>query len=406
MRPALLTQAVAFFTYKHMTTQNWLLPEHLTDILPAEARRIEELRRRLLDLFRTHGFEMVTPPLVEYTNALFAGQSVDLALQTCKLVDQISGRTLGVRADITPQIARIDAHLLNREGVTRLCYCGNVLHARPAGLLADRELMQIGAEIYGHAGYEADCQVITLAIESLALAGVNHISLDLNHPNVMRALIDAYPPLNEVASDIHTYLKDKDIASLVSCLNNYPNTPAEIRKALITLPNLYGGEEVLDRAIQELPALPGILDAIQSLRDIVNTLALDNVGIDLSDGRGYGYHSGVIFALYSDAWSEAIVRGGRYDNVSKTFGRARAATGFSLDLRKLARGLTPAQKSKAIKAPWMMHDQLNKTIKQLREQGHIVVQFFPDSSQDLDEFVFESELVFEAEQWLQKTMAK
>ncbi|MDO5679460.1 MAG: ATP phosphoribosyltransferase regulatory subunit [Pelistega sp.] len=387
-----------------MTTQNWLLPEHLSDILPAEARRTEELRRRLLDLYRTYGFEMVTPPLVEYTTSLYAGQSVDLPLQTCKLVDQISGRTLGIRADMTPQITRIDAHLLNREGVTRLCYCGSVLHARPAGLLADRELMQIGAEVYGHAGYEADCQVIGLAIESLALAGVTKVRLDLNHPGVTRALIDAYPPLNEVTSDIYTFLKDKDIASLISCLNNYPNIPAEIRLALLALPRLYGGPEVLDRAIQELPSLPGILDAIQELRDIVNTLGLDELGIDLSDVRGYDYHCGVIFALYADGWHEAVVRGGRYDNVSKIFGRARAATGFSLDLRKLARGLEPAQRSRAIKAPWLMHEELNQTIKQLREQGNIVVQFFPGSSQDVDEFEFDSELVFEAGKWVQKPL--
>ncbi len=387
-----------------MTTQNWLLPEHLSDILPAEARRTEELRRRLLDLYRTYGFEMVTPPLVEYTTSLYAGQSVDLPLQTCKLVDQISGRTLGIRADMTPQITRIDAHLLNREGVTRLCYCGSVLHARPAGLLADRELMQIGAEVYGHAGYEADCQVIGLAIESLALAGVTKVRLDLNHPGVTRALIDAYPALNEVTNEIYTFLKDKDIASLISCLNNYPNIPAEIRLALLALPRLYGGAEVLDRAIQELPPLPGILDAIQELRDIVNTLGIENLGIDLSDVRGYDYHCGVIFALYADGWHEAVVRGGRYDNVSKIFGRARAATGFSLDLRKLARGLEPAQRSRAIKAPWLMHEELNQTIKQLREQGNIVVQFFPGSSQAVDEFEFDSELVFEAGKWVQKPL--
>lgn len=388
-----------------MTTQNWLLPEHLSDILPAEARRTEELRRRLLDLYRTYGFEMVTPPLVEYTTSLYAGQSVDLPIQTCKLIDQISGRTMGIRSDMTPQITRIDAHLLNRQGVTRLCYCGSVLHARPAGLLSERELMQIGAEIYGHAGYEADCQVIQLAIESLALAGINQVSLDLNHPGVTRALIDAYPALNEVANDIYTYLKDKDVASIISCLNNYPNLPAEIRKALIELPSFYGNQDVLDRAIQELPELPGILDAIQELRDIVNTLGLEHIGIDLSDVRGYDYHCGVIFALYADGWSEALVRGGRYDNVSKIFGRARAATGFSLDLRKLARGLAPAKRSQAIKAPWLMHEQLNQKIKQLREQGHIVVQFFPDSTQDVDEFVFDSELVFEAGEWVQKPLS-
>ena len=189
----------------------WLLPESLADILPAEARRIEELRRKLLDLYRVYGFELVMPPLVEYLESLLTGHGHDLSLRTNKLVDQLSGRTLGVRADMTPQVARIDAHLLNREGVTRLCYCGSVLHARPMGLFSDRELLQIGAEIFGHAGVEADIQIIELALESVRLSGVQAPRLDLNHPGVLHAIIEADPLLAELAEDVSDLLATKDV---------------------------------------------------------------------------------------------------------------------------------------------------------------------------------------------------
>ncbi len=385
-----------------MTAQNWLLPDYLSDILPAEARRIEELRRRLLDLYRTHGFEMVTPPLVEYTDSLFAGQQDALFLQTCKLVDQISGRTMGVRADMTPQITRIDAHLLNREGVTRLCYCGSVLHAKPAGLLSDRELMQIGAEIYGYAGPEADYQVIELALESLSVAGVVNPRVDLNHPGITRALIEAFPAFANDIDTIYTYLKDKDVASLSSLLNQYPELPATIRTGLLALPQLYGGVEVLERAKQVLPDLEGVTAGLNALGEIVSTLDSNLVSIDLADVTGYAYHSGVIFALYADGWHEALVRGGRYDNAGSVYGRARPATGFSLDLRKLSAGLTPAKASRAIRAPWSKDEALTAKIKTLRAQGNIVVQEFPNSQFAVDEFVFEQELVFEAGAWILK----
>ncbi|MDY3331947.1 MAG: ATP phosphoribosyltransferase regulatory subunit [Pelistega sp.] len=385
-----------------MSAQNWLLPDYLSDILPAEARRIEELRRRLLDLYRTYGFEMVTPPLVEYTDSLFAGQQDTLFLQTCKLVDQISGRTIGVRADMTPQITRIDAHLLNREGVTRLCYCGSVLHAKPAGLLSERELMQIGAEIYGYAGPEADYQVIQLALESLSVAGVANPRVDLNHPGITRALIEAFPAFGADIDTIYTYLKDKDVASLTSLLNQYPSLPSDIRAGLLALPQLYGGVDVLARAAQVLPNLAGVQTGLQALQEVVSTLDADTVSIDLADVTGYAYHSGVIFALYADGWHEALVRGGRYDNAGAVYGRARPATGFSLDLRKLSAGLSPAQASKAIRAPWSTDSALTAKIKALREAGNIVVQEFPNSQFSVDEFVFEQTLVLENGEWILK----
>ncbi|NEN75699.1 ATP phosphoribosyltransferase regulatory subunit [Pelistega sp. NLN82] len=386
--------------------QNWLLPDYLSDILPAEARRIEELRRRLLDLYRAHGFEMVTPPLVEYTDSLLVGQSDSLSLQTCTLVDQISGRNIGVRADMTPQITRIDAHLLNREGVTRLCYCGTVLHARPAGLLSDRELMQIGAEIYGYEGVEADIQVIQLALESLMTAGVSAVRVDLNYPGITRALIQAFSGFNQdTITKIYTYLKDKDKTSLALLLDQYPTLPAQIKSGLLALPTLYGGVEILDKAQEILPPLAEVQKGIQSLRAIVAELNTAQLSIDLADVTGYAYHTGVIFALYADGWHEALVRGGRYDNLSEAFGRARAATGFSLDLRKLSTHLTPASPSKAIKAPWLNDKALNSQINALREAGYIVVQELPNSHISVDEFIFEQELVFEQGEWQLKKIA-
>jgi len=385
-----------------MTTSNWLLPEHLSDILPAEARRIEELRRAMLDLYRNCGFELVAPPLVEYTDSLFVGNSQDLMLQTNKLVDQLSGRTMGVRADMTSQVARIDAHLLNREGVARLCYCGSVLHARPSGLLADRELLQIGAEIYGYSGYEADLQIIQLALDSLALAGVKNTSLDLNHPGVSRALIEA-AGLQEQADEVLSLLKEKDVPGLQQLFETTTGIPEDIAAALIRLPSLYGDGSMLAEAASALPDLPGIRAALQALRTLVDALDVTSVGIDLADVKGYDYHSGVSFAIFGRGWPDAIVRGGRYDNAGSSFGRARAATGFSLDLRKVSAGLAPAEPSRAVRAPWSADPALIEKVRQLRQDGNVVVQFFPGTTQSIDEFVFDRELVSDNGQWVLKS---
>lgn len=385
-----------------MSNPNWLLPDNLSDILPAEARRIEELRRTLLDLYRQCGFEMVTPPIVEYTGSLLTGQRDNLSLQTCTLVDQMSGRTLGIRADMTPQISRIDAHLLNRNTVTRLCYCGTVLHARPEGLLSERELMQIGAEIYGYEGPEADYQLILLALESLELAGVCQPRVDLNDSGISRSMIHAYPPLLKEKNKIYTYLKDKDATSLKELFAHYPELPSDIKQGLLALPTLYGGIDMLERAEQLLPPLSGVQKGINALKNIVAILNLRSVSIDLADVTGYDYHTGIIFALYADGWHEALVRGGRYDNMSEIFGRARAATGFSLDLRKLSSGLSTAQASKAIKAPWVQDESLLQLIRSLRKEGHIVVQVFPNTELDVDEFIFEQHIVYDGDKWVLK----
>ncbi len=378
----------------------WLLPESLADILPAEARRIEELRRTLLDLYRVYGFELVMPPLVEYLDSLLTGHGHDLSLRTNKLVDQLSGRTLGVRADMTPQVARIDAHLLNREGVTRLCYCGSVLHARPMGLFSDRELLQIGAEIFGHAGVEADIQIIELALESVRLAGVKSPRLDLNHPGVLRALVEADPGLAEIAEDVADLLAMKDIPGLRALGSQTPALRPGSLEALIELGGLYGGREVLARARDVLPQLPAVGQALDDLERMAGFLADYDVSFDFADVRaGYGYHSGIVFAIYADGWRDTLVRGGRYDGVGKAFGRARPATGFSLDLRALSGGLAPAEPAKAIRAPWGCDPVLSAALRELRSAGHIVVQVLPGQQQSLDEFVFDRELVQVGNEW-------
>lgn len=378
----------------------WLLPESLADILPAEARRIEELRRKLLDLYRVYGFELVMPPLVEYLESLLTGHGHDLSLRTNKLVDQLSGRTLGVRADMTPQVARIDAHLLNREGVTRLCYCGSVLHARPMGLLSDRELLQIGAEIFGHPGVEADIQVIELALQSVRLAGVGRPRLDLNHPGVLRAIVESDPALAGLAEDVADLLSTKDIAGLRSLAETTPELQSTTLQALVELASLYGGREVLQRAREVLPPLPAVAQALDDLQQLAGFLADYELSFDFADVRsGYGYHSGIVFAIYADGWHDTLVRGGRYDGVGVAFGRSRPATGFSLDLRMLAAGLPPAEPAKAVRAPWGCDPALSAALQQLRAQGTIVVQVLPGQKQSLDEFVFDRELVLEGDQW-------
>ncbi len=374
----------------------WLLPEGLADILPAEARRIEELRRLLLDLYRTYGYELVMPPLVEYLDSLLSGTRSDLDLHTFKLVDQLSGRSLGVRADMTPQVTRIDAHLLNRAGVTRLCYVGSVLHTRPRGLFSTREPLQIGAEIYGHVGPEADIEVVQLALTSIERAGIRNARVDLCHPGLVRALLDADPAALEHGNDVFALLRDKDLPGLRKLTADWQ---ASIAQALLALPTLYGGREVVAKAREVLPTLPAVraaLDALEALTDAFPDL---DVGVDLADVRGYHYHSGVTFAVYCDGWPDAVVRGGRYDDVGRAYGRARPAAGFSMDLRVLAGLLPPAVPGRAIRAPWGRDADLVQAVAALRAQGEIVVQVLPGHHNDQQEFVCDRELVMRDGAW-------
>jgi ATP phosphoribosyltransferase regulatory subunit len=310
----------------------WVLPEAIEDILPGQAMKMEGLRRNILDLFFAHGYELVMPPLLEYTDSLLTGTGHDLELRTFKVVDQLSGRMMGVRADITPQVARIDAHLLNRDGVTRLCYCGSVLHTRPAGPSATREPIQIGAELYGEAGVEADLEILQLLCQALELARVRNARVDIGHVAVFRSIAHAAGTGLELEKDLFEALQKKDLPALRSLTRRME---AKSREALLLLPQLYGGVEVLDVAEQKLPKLPELGAALGMLRRLAGACRMP-AGFDLAELRGYHYHSGVVFDAYCDGVSGAVARGGRYDEVGKAFGRARPATGFSIDLRSLA----------------------------------------------------------------------
>jgi ATP phosphoribosyltransferase regulatory subunit len=320
----------------------WLLPEHIEDILPAEAMRIEALRRRILDLFIENSYELVIPPLIEFTDSLLTGTGHDLDLRTFKLVDQLSGRMMGVRADITPQVARIDAHILNRKGVTRLCYCGSVLHARPAGPAATREPIQIGAEIYGHAGIQSDLEIQSLLCRALATAGVKGARMDVGHVAVFRSLVRAGEVGHELEVELFEALQKKDVPALKILTKR---TDAKTRAALLLLPDLYGGAEVLDLAEKKLPRLPELEKALETLRALSKASRIP-FSFDLAELRGYHYHSGVVFDAYCDGVAGAVARGGRYDEVGKAFGRLRPATGFSIELRSLASAVKTKKKNR------------------------------------------------------------
>jgi ATP phosphoribosyltransferase regulatory subunit len=310
----------------------WLLPEYIEDILPAEAARIERLRRAILDLFAAARYELVMPPLIEYVDSLLTGTGHDLDVRTFKVVDQLSGRMMGLRADITPQVARIDAHLLNRKGVTRLCYCGSVLHTRPAGPAATREPIQIGAEVYGHAGVQSDLEVQRLLCRALALARVHKLRLDIGHVAVFRAIVHAAKAGAALEAELFAALQKKDLPALRGLTRGLD---AKSRAALLLLPELYGGAEVLALAEKRLPALAPVKRALATLRALARACPVP-AGFDLAELRGYHYHSGVVFDAYCEGVAGAVARGGRYDEVGKAFGRARPATGFSIDLRSLA----------------------------------------------------------------------
>ena len=354
---------------------NWLLPEYIADALPAEAAHIEQLRRTVLDHFRGNGFEFVMPPMLEYLESLLTGAGQDLNLRTFKLVDQLSGRTMGVRADITPQAARIDAHLLNHQGVTRLCYCDSVLHTLPASVSAGREPLQIGAELYGFAGIEADLAIIRLMAGAFARIKLPISRIDLGHVGIFRALAEAAGLPQNAEENVLSLLRAKDVPGLVEAC---AAVPSPYREALQALPLLYGGVEVLVRAQAELPDLPAISAALDGLRHLVEAAPELPFSIDLSDLRGYHYHNGVVFAAYCPDYPAAIALGGRYDGAGKAFGRARPATGFSMDLREVVRLVAPGKAQSAILAAWAGHDKtLAALIASLREQGEIVVELLP-----------------------------
>ncbi len=374
----------------------WVLPDHIADVLPSEARHIEELRRELLDTARGYGYELVIPPLLEHLESLLTGTGEALDLQTFKLVDQLSGRMMGLRADSTPQVARIDAHLLNRRSVTRLCYCGPVLHTRPDRPHATREPLQFGAEIYGHAGLEADLEVLTLALEGLRTTRVADLTVDLADVRIVRALLAGVPADAACLSRVHAALASKDASELASLTRDFP---ARAREGLQALVALYGDIGVLDEAARCLPPLPAISEALAALRWLAGHVEGARVSFDLADLRGYAYYTGVRFGVYTPGASDALVRGGRYDEVGSVFGRNRPAVGFSLDLKELVAVVAKRPLKAAIRAPWGEEAALRAAIAQLRRQGETVVCVLPGHESEVDEFHCDRELVFRDGRW-------
>jgi ATP phosphoribosyltransferase regulatory subunit len=376
----------------------WGLPDFIQDVLPDEAARLEELRRRLLDAFRVRGYRLVIPPLIEYLDALTTGAGQDLKLCTFQLVDQLSGRTMGVRADMTPQVTRIDSHLLNRAGVSRLCYCGSVLRTRPSSLTATREPLQLGAELYGHAGLEADIEVLRLLDEALRLADVPLMRFDIGHVGLFHALADSAGLHHADREEAFSLLQTKDVPGLRILLAEVENRVA--REAILALPELYGGAEILDTAEACLPRIPPVQAALDELRRLAVELPDLPLSFDLADLRGYRYHSGLMFAAYSGGVPAALAKGGRYDFVAENFGRARAATGFSLDLRELARcSPVGTLDGGAILAPLEKDQSLQEEIMNLRRAGAVVIDALPGHEGTWEEAGCDRQLVKRDGRW-------
>ncbi len=383
----------------------WLLPEHFADVLPAQARRLEDLRRALLDRARGYGFELVVPPLLEHLESLLSGTGRELDLKTFKLVDQLSGRMLGLRADTTPQAARIDAHLLNRDGVTRLCYCGPILHTRPDGLSATREPLQFGAEIFGHAGLEADLEAAELALDCVQSARTGALVIDLADARVLRSLLAGVVIEPPRLQDLVQALAEKDASALATITQGMP---APTRNGLLALLRLYGGDDVLAAAQQQLPPSPRLQQALDELawlsahlRSAFPTL---KIGYDLSDMSGHAYYSGLRFAVYGAGSSDALARGGRYDEVGAVFGRNRPAVGFSLDLKSLAEAAGPSAAPAAIRAPWGEEPGLRAAVRSLRARGEIVLAMLPGHGLEAQAFECDRELIEVGGQWVLRAL--
>jgi len=382
----------------------WLLPEGIEEILPDEARRLEALRRRLLDVLSAWGYELVMPPLIEYLDALLTGTGSDMDLQTFKLTDQLTGRMMGVRADMTPQAARIDAHYLKRTQPVRLCYVGSVLHTRPDVFAGSRELLQIGAELFGHPGPESDVEVIRLMLATLAAAGVRTPHVDLGHVGVFRGLASAARLPASVESELFDALQRKARQTVEQLLADV-EAPATTKTMFSTLLELSGGPNTLARARTALKAAPAdVQDSLANLESVAAVLTRDGqtVNFDLTELRGYRYYTGVVFSAYVAGQGQAIAKGGRYDGIGAAFGRARPATGFSTDLRRLLRLTDDMTTNSSIFAPVETSAELMQAVADLRASGERVVQALPGSGSDARALGCDRQLVLEKNRWTVK----
>ena len=355
----------------------WTLPDYVEDMLPDEAVYLESLRRSILDLYQTHGYLYVIPPMLEYIESL-NGNGQDMDLDTFKVVDQLTGRLMGVRADITPQVARIDAHLIQNDEVTRLSYAGSVLRTKPASFLQSREPFQIGAELYGFKGIEADLEIQTLLIKTLSTIGIQNPVIDFNHLDIFTSLIASSNMERDQLDLLYQAMQKKDKSEVIGLTKSLDK---KNRDALIELVSLYGDVNVLKEAEKLLPQDKAIKSALQFLNQLDQALKNNQIKVsyDLSDIRGYQYHNGLVFSVYADQCYSPIALGGRYDNIGAPFGRNRPATGFTMDLKNIVTLFPNGKKAKAILAPQGSERELQNAIESLRQQGETVaIDLFGD----------------------------
>ena len=365
-------------------TERWLLPEGMEELVPPHSLRLERTRRSLLDLFSRWGYEIVTPPFIEYLESLLTGTGEDLELHTFKLIDQLTGRMMGVRADMTPQVARIDARRLRSEGPSRLCYAGTVLHALPEGISGGRSPVQVGAELYGHAGWESDCEIVCLMLEALELSGVGPVHLDMGHVGIFRALARRAALSREHEITLHEALQRKAGSEVRELLDAW-EVDAGCADSLIALVDLDGGPSILEQAGRNLAGggeeVERALADLAALARVVRTRRPDlELHVDLAELRGYRYHTGFVFAAFVPGYGREVARGGRYDEIGSVFGRARPATGFSADLKTLIalrESGGDAAEQDVVTAPWSDDPALQDAIRELRSQGDRVIQRLP-----------------------------
>ncbi len=391
--------------------ESWLLPEGVEEILPQEAAYLENLRSKLLQSLGCWGYEQVIPPMIDFIDSLLTGSGHDLDLQTFKLTDQVSGKTLGLRADMTPQVARMDAHQIKQDGPTRLCYVGTVLRTRSDPLDKTRCPMQIGAELYGHAGIESDVEVISLMLEMLAQSGLLEVHLDLGHVGIFRALSEQARLNSTQESLLFDILQRKARPELEELLADC-DTSADIKAMLVKLPELNGGKEIIAKARAVLAkSNEQVQQAIANLEAIAENVSLRfpalPISFDFAELRGYHYHTGVVFAAFIPTVGKEIARGGRYDNIGAVFGRARPATGFSADLKQLAllgKHTSQHQPAQRIFAPYLDDSSLNEAIRDLRAQGQCVVQQLPGQLGSAEMLGYTAVLAFIDNNWVIQTV--
>jgi ATP phosphoribosyltransferase regulatory subunit len=385
----------------------WLLPDGIEEVLPPAAGRIEATRRRILDLFQSWGYELVIPPLIEYLESLLTGLGRDLDLQTFKITDQLSGRMMGIRADMTPQVARIDAHCLKRDVPTRLCYLGPILHTRTNGLGGSRNPFQVGAELYGHAGLESDVEVLCLMIETLKAAGISTLYVDLGHMGIFRGLAREAGLSPEQEGEIFDCLQRKALPELEESLRQW-GVGGDAARLFTALVELNGDVSVLEEAQRLFVGAPEdvrqALDNLSAISALVSQRAASvTLHVDLAEFRGYHYHTGVMFAAYTPGQGQALAKGGRYDSVGQVFGRPRPATGFSTDLKLLIQvGSCESETTDRIYAPWSAEPALTDEIEQLRKEGHQVICALPGQTGGPREMNCTKELVLQDGHWVSK----